>query len=100
RPPRDPLPFPTRRSSDLRLVRDVARGIHAAHRSGLIHRDLKPGNILLAREETGEVHPYVVDFGLAMVQDEISLSRTGMISGTPADRKSTRLNSSHDQISY
>ncbi|HEY4594617.1 MAG TPA: serine/threonine-protein kinase, partial [Thermoanaerobaculia bacterium] len=68
----------------VRLVRDVARGIHAAHRSGLIHRDLKPGNILLAREETGEVHPYVVDFGLAMVQDEISLSRTGMISGTPA----------------
>src|SRR5436305_2185258 len=68
----------------VRLVRDVARAIHAAHRSGLIHRDLKPGNILLAREETGEVHPYVVDFGLAMAQDEISLSRTGMISGTPA----------------
>ena len=68
----------------VRLMRDVARGIHAAHRSGLIHRDLKPGNILLAREETGEVHPYVVDFGLAMAQDEISLSRTGMISGTPA----------------
>jgi serine/threonine-protein kinase len=68
----------------VRLVRDVARAIHAAHRTGLIHRDLKPGNILLAREETGEVHPYVVDFGLAMAQDEISLSRTGMISGTPA----------------
>src|SRR3954468_16712176 len=68
----------------VRLVRDVARAVHAAHRTGLIHRDLKPGNILLAREETGEVHPYVVDFGLAMAQDEISLSRTGMISGTPA----------------
>ena len=68
----------------VRLIRDVARAIHAAHRTGLIHRDLKPGNILLAREETGEAHPYVVDFGLAMSQDEISLSRTGMISGTPA----------------
>jgi predicted Ser/Thr protein kinase len=68
----------------VRLVRDVARAVHAAHRTGLIHRDLKPGNILLAREETGEVHPYVVDFGLAMAQDEVSLSRTGMISGTPA----------------
>lgn len=68
----------------VRLLRDVARAIHTAHRNGLIHRDLKPGNILVAREETGEIHPYVVDFGLAMSQDEISLSRTGMISGTPA----------------
>ena len=68
----------------VRLVGDVARAVHAAHRTGLIHRDLKPGNILLARDEGGEVHPYVVDFGLAMAQDEVSLSRTGMISGTPA----------------
>ena len=71
----------------VRLLRDVARAVHAAHRTGLIHRDLKPGNILLARdarEDSGELHPYVVDFGLAMEQDEVSLSRTGMISGTPA----------------
>jgi serine/threonine-protein kinase len=71
-----------------RLMRDVARAVHAAHRTGLVHRDLKPGNILLAREEGGEagseIHPYVVDFGLAMSQDEVSLSRTGMVSGTPA----------------
>ncbi len=67
----------------VRLMGDTARAIHAAHRTGLIHRDLKPGNILLARDEGGEVHPYVVDFGLAMAQDEVSLSRTGMISGTP-----------------
>jgi serine/threonine-protein kinase len=67
----------------VRLIRDVARAIHAAHRSGLVHRDLKPGNILLARDEGGEVHPYVVDFGLAMAADDASLSRTGMISGTP-----------------
>ncbi|MFL6200433.1 MAG: protein kinase domain-containing protein, partial [Thermoanaerobaculia bacterium] len=71
----------------VRLLRDVARAVHAAHRTGLIHRDLKPGNILLARDardDSGELHPYVVDFGLAMEQDEVSLSRTGMISGTPA----------------
>ena len=68
----------------VRLVRDVARAVHAAHRTGLIHRDLKPGNILLAREESGALHPYVVDFGLALDQDETGLSRTGIISGTPA----------------
>jgi predicted Ser/Thr protein kinase len=68
----------------VRLVRDVARAVHAAHRNGLIHRDLKPGNILLAREESGDLHPFVVDFGLAQEQDETTLSRTGMISGTPA----------------
>ncbi|HEX9942030.1 MAG TPA: protein kinase [Thermoanaerobaculia bacterium] len=68
----------------VRLVRDVARAVHAAHRTGLIHRDLKPGNILLAREESGALHPYVVDFGLAREQDETGLSRTGIISGTPA----------------
>jgi predicted Ser/Thr protein kinase len=68
----------------VRLIRDVARAVHAAHRNGLIHRDLKPGNILLAREESGALHPFVVDFGLAQEQDETALSRTGMISGTPA----------------
>jgi serine/threonine-protein kinase len=68
----------------VRLVRDVARAVHAAHRNGLIHRDLKPGNILMARGESGELHPFVVDFGLAQEQDEVALSRTGMISGTPA----------------
>jgi eukaryotic-like serine/threonine-protein kinase len=74
------LPLETK----VRLVRDVARAVHAAHRTSLIHRDLKPGNILLAREESGALHPYVVDFGLALDQDETGLSRTGMISGTPA----------------
>ncbi len=65
------------------LVRDVARAIHAAHRTGLIHRDLKPGNILVARGAGGELHPVVVDFGLARGEDDV-LTQTGRISGTPA----------------
>jgi len=68
----------------VRLVSEVARAVQAAHRSGLIHRDLKPANILVAVDEAGRREPYVVDFGLAQDQSEESLTRTGMISGTPA----------------
>lgn len=67
-----------------RLVRDVARAVHSAHKTGLIHRDLKPANILVSRDDNGDLHPYVVDFGLAQDQDEAGLTRTGLISGTPA----------------
>lgn len=66
------------------LVRDVALAVHSAHKTGLIHRDLKPANILVARDDDGSLHPYVVDFGLAQDQDETGLTRTGLISGTPA----------------
>lgn len=68
----------------IRLVRDVARAIHAAHRTGLIHRDLKPGNILVGTDDAGALDPFVVDFGLARDQDEVGLTRSGMLSGTPA----------------
>lgn len=79
--------------SRIRLMRDVALAVHAAHKSGLIHRDLKPGNVLVeaadgrlgeASGESSGLHPFVVDFGLAQDQDEPGLTRTGMITGTPA----------------
>ncbi|WIG98730.1 serine/threonine-protein kinase [Myxococcus sp. SDU36] len=65
------------------LLRDAAEGVHAAHRAGLIHRDLKPGNILVERTEDGRLKPYVMDFGLARDRTEQSLTATGAVLGTP-----------------
>jgi WD40 repeat protein len=63
------------------LLAKVARAVHHAHQEGVIHRDLKPGNILL--DPSGE--PYVTDFGLAKhhEQGEESLTQTGAVVGTP-----------------
>lgn len=62
------------------LLAKVARAIHAAHQRGILHRDLKPGNILL--DEDGE--PHVTDFGLAkQMESNSSLTVSGQIMGTP-----------------
>jgi tetratricopeptide (TPR) repeat protein len=64
-----------------RLVAAVASAVHHAHERGILHRDLKPGNILL--DEAGE--PHVTDFGLAKrLEVDSNLTLTGAILGTPA----------------
>ncbi len=64
-----------------RLVSTVARAVHYAHQRGILHRDLKPTNILL--DDQGE--PHVTDFGLAkLAEDDSSLTMTAAILGTPA----------------
>ncbi|MFZ5784883.1 MAG: protein kinase domain-containing protein [Acidobacteriota bacterium] len=65
------------------LVKTVAEAVHAAHATGLVHRDLKPGNIIVETLPEGGVRPYVLDFGIAREHDVAGLTRTGQILGTP-----------------
>jgi tetratricopeptide (TPR) repeat protein len=67
----------------VQVLRDAARGVHAAHRAGLIHRDLKPANILVERTEDGRLKPYVMDFGLAHDWTAQAHTATGSVLGTP-----------------
>src|SRR5262249_22774027 len=63
------------------LIETLARGIHHAHEHGVVHRDLKPGNILLA----GDATPKITDFGLAKRLDvSVAQTQSGAILGTPS----------------
>ncbi len=74
----EPIPF----RQAVQIVRDTALGLQAAHQKGLIHRDVKPSNILL---EQSTARARLTDFGLAFEEAELTrITQEGTILGTPA----------------
>ena len=69
---------PLRGEALVRVGKGLAAALHAIHEAGVIHRDVKPGNILLLDGE-----PILIDFGIAHVADDVRLTRTGLVMGTP-----------------
>jgi serine/threonine protein kinase len=60
------------------IIEQVAKALHAAHEVGLLHRDVKPSNILLDRDDFA----YLIDFGIARAADETRLTKSGHMIGT------------------
>jgi serine/threonine protein kinase len=67
----------------LDIVRQVLRGLEAAHAAHVIHRDIKPSNIFLSPSE-GSPHVRVLDFGVAKLEDAAGITKAGAVVGTPA----------------
>jgi tRNA A-37 threonylcarbamoyl transferase component Bud32 len=88
---RQPLPA----SRAARYVKTIAEAVHFAHQRGILHRDLKPQNVLIDAED--RVH--ITDFGLAkQVANQSSLTRSGVLMGSPSYMPPEQAKGRHDLV--
>jgi serine/threonine protein kinase len=82
------------------ILQGMLAGLEAAHTQGVVHRDLKPGNVFLAREPQGLFAVKLLDFGIAKVMDVAggmgNKTKTGMLLGTPAYMSPEQIKSAKD----
>jgi len=80
----------------LRIFEKIARALHAAHEVGLVHRDVKPANVIV----TPEGDPVILDFGLARDQGDAghTLTQSGQIMGTPAYMAAEQLRAQREKV--
>ena len=83
-----PLPI----NDAMRIVGEVASALAFAHKRGVVHRDVKPQNVLLDAESG---HCLVTDFGIARAENTTSLTSSGFIVGTPAYLSPEQFNGEH-----
>lgn len=76
-PALDQLPDPLDPHECARIGAAIARGLDEAHDTGVVHRDVKPGNVML-----DGATPYILDFGLARAQADVTVTRQGTVPGT------------------
>jgi serine/threonine protein kinase len=72
-----------KRDEALRILRQTAAALDYAHQRGVVHRDIKPGNLMLDRTGSG-AQVKITDFGIAKIASTQQLTRTGTVMGTPS----------------
>jgi serine/threonine protein kinase/formylglycine-generating enzyme required for sulfatase activity len=89
----DGCAVPRNLGATLRLLELLAEALHAAHRHGVVHRDVKPGNVML----DADGRPVLVDFGLATHRSHDTLTAPGDLLGTPAYMPPERVRRSDEE---
>ncbi len=90
---------PVERGRAAAIVKAVGNALDAIHTRGLVHRDVKPGNIFLCRDDDGEVYPKLIDFGIAKdvaAGAPKDLTREGAFIGTPTYSSPEQCNGAAD----